>query len=695
MLRAGFILGLALIISPVHAGVTARPLPVATTLTSFSALGAKQALDSIRSGLKDHLAGWPTASLEHLARGLDAVEARLSDRSMTPVEASLLKPEVTELRGILSLARNLSSSADAGRLASLGAALGRDSRGNGSIAGLALAARGSASLGRIFDDNRFQGDIVLSPAEVQTAASRSSKPALSAPTARVKDLQVQVPPLSGSARTAPAAAPAAQAPAPVQPKVERLSKHVLRITDPATGKSTLEIGVADLLAVSDPAARTALSRRIAAEIFAALGRKDDRLAEALADFLRDIADYAPAGAKAVRLVVDSQGRYSLVFERADGLRRILNGQFLPSSGPGGRPGRPGFIVMRPVEAGVDGSVRSEDLGYWREYVAGGRRQEWTSTSEKEEKGWGLWAHQNELQKVWLEEEAWTGAAWQRTRRENVKTLTVKEGKSWLGKAGDKVMDTPVVGHTIKFCDDVGATLFTGISAAPQVLISAVSGSDTYSIEAAGSYAHNPLMRALVDEQGFLDRLTPGGRKELFSQTRLNRLKALQSNPFPLPPDLMRQAVDAPVSAKEAFSTLRADYGMGSYGKRLVSAAHEEEGWKSTALKVTGVATGVFENVGEAVFNPIMWAMMGTGEAAAAIKGTQAFAAGATGAKASLTVVKAAHMAATAAWWGPWLISATDNVGRLVRLTNEGKFDKDYYKHIEDVSADIIYLFLIP
>ena len=53
------------------------------------------------------------------------------------------------------------------------------------------------------------------------------------------------------------------------------------------------------------------------------------------------------------------------------------------------------------------------------------------------------------------------------------------------------------------------------------------------------------------------------------------------------------------------------------------------------------------------------------------------------------------MIATAAWWGPWLISSTDNLGHLVRLTNEGKFDKAYYKNIEEVSADLIYLFLIP
>ncbi|MBI5883886.1 MAG: hypothetical protein HZB91_12375 [Elusimicrobia bacterium] len=257
------------------------------------------------------------------------------------------------------------------------------------------------------------------------------------------------------------------------------------------------------------------------------------------------------------------------------------------------------------------------------------------------------------------------------------------------------MKTPVIGHTLKFCDNVGTTLFTGISAAPQVLISAVSDSDTYSIEAAGTYAHNPLMRALVDEQGFLDRLTPGARKELFSQVRIDRLKALQSQPFPLPPDLMRQAVDAPVNAKEAFETLRGDYGMGSYGKRLVHEGTQETGWKSTTLKAGGVAVGVFENVGDAVFNPIMWAMMGTGEAAAAIKGTQAFTAGAVGAKTAFTAVQATQIIATAAWWGPWLISATDNMGHLVRLTNEGKFDKAYYKNIEEVSADLIYLFLIP
>ncbi|MBI5883887.1 MAG: hypothetical protein HZB91_12380, partial [Elusimicrobia bacterium] len=106
---------------------------------------------------------------------------------------------------------------------------------------------------------------------------------------------------------------------------------------------------------------------------AALGRKDDRLSEALADFLRDIGEYMPAGAKAVRLSVDSRGHFSLIFDLADGGRRILTGQFLPSSGPGGKPGQPGFIVMRPLEMDASGAIKQDGMGYWREYLAGGRR----------------------------------------------------------------------------------------------------------------------------------------------------------------------------------------------------------------------------------------------------------------------------------------------------------------------------------
>jgi hypothetical protein len=608
---------------------------------------------------------------------------------MPAADAAVLKPQVQELRAILDMARNGSSAA---RFSVFAASFSQDPRNSNGTMAQALAARDSSSVTRVFDNNRFSASFAP-PVQASAQPSGTRTATLSAPASRKKDIQLQVPSPVSSTQAKPASVPAqALASAPV--KVERVSKHVLRITD-ASGKTGFEVGVADLLRQMDPAARAALSRQIASEIFAALGKKDERLLEALADFLRDIAEYAPSGAKSVRLSVDGQGRYSLVFERADGSRRILTGQFLPASGPDGKPSGTGFIVMRPIETGPDGAVRSQDMGYWREYLAGGRRQEWSATSETEQKGWGPWAHENQLQKVWLAQQSWTGKVWQQTRKDNAKTLTLKEGKSWFGNAGDTVMKTPVVGPSLKFCDDVGATLFTGIAAAPQVLISAVADSDTYSIEAAGSYAHNPLMRALVEPQGFLDRLTPGARKELMAQVRFNRLQALQSAPFPLPPDLMKQVVEAPISAKDAFETLKSDYGMGSYGKRLVQSGAQEEGWKSHALKTAGVATGVFENVGEAVFNPIMWAMLGTGHAATAVKGTQSFVAGAAGAKATYTAVTAVNAVATAAWWGPWLISATDNVGHLVRLTKDGKFDKDYYKNVEDVAGDLIYLFLIP
>ena len=62
---------------------------------------------------------------------------------------------------------------------------------------------------------------------------------------------------------------------------------------------------------------------------------------------------------------------------------------------------------------------------------------------------------------------------------------------------------------------------------------------------------------------------------------------------------------------------------------------------------------------------------------------------------ALGAVRVVQAGATTAWWAPWLLSGTDNLGKVAQLTTEGKFDKEYFRKLGDVGADFLYMFVIP
>ncbi|MCM2303398.1 MAG: hypothetical protein NDJ72_01750 [Elusimicrobia bacterium] len=457
-----------------------------------------------------------------------------------------------------------------------------------------------------------------------------------------------------------------------------------------------EAGVADLLRAGDAGARGTLALKIARELLAALRKPDADGASArqLGAFLRDIAEYRPADATGVRLSADGRNHFRLIFERADGGRRVILGQFLAGTSRDGKPARMAFIVMGAIEIDRNGEATQKHPGYWREYGDDGRRLDWSLVGETEEKGWGPWKRKDEVESSWATAKVWREGAWSVVSKEKVKTA-VKEGQSWFGRTGEKVMKAPVVGPTLKFCDDVAASIYTSVIGAPQILLADLAGSDMYSLEAGGSYAKNPLVNLLADDRKHLDRLTPGARRTLYGKVDENRRRGLDASLVPLAPELRRQTLDAPVSDKEAVATLRDGYGASTYGKRMIAASADLDGWRSAAMKAGGVAAGTFEAVAEGVANPILWVTLGAGEAVVALKGSQALASGAIGAKAALTAVRGVQMGATAAWWGPWILSGTDNIGQVAQLTSEGKFDSAYYAKLGEAGADFLYMFVIP
>lgn len=639
-------------------------------------------LEAFGRELQRHLEGRAPARLDAVAEGLRKIEGRLAAGAVE--EPGRVRAEIDRVRVLLGrvLGRPQASGPAAVR-----ASAPRDAA---VLRGFAAVPNASA---RFFDGSRDAGAsaVLAAPSYAASVAPKAAgRPRL--PSGYGSDLHIFVPaPYAGAA--------AAIAPRAEEPKtsVVLLSKRLARVAD-ASGKVVgYETAVADLLRVPDAGARTALARDIARELLAALRKPDVDGASSrqLGAFLRDIAEYRPENAVGVRLSADGANHFRLIFERADKSRRVLLGQFLPGASRDGKPARMSFIVMGAIEVDAAGTPAQKNPGYWREYADDGRRLEWSTSVESSEKGWGPWKHADELSSSWLTESAWGEGGWTVEGKEKIKTARTKEGASWFGRTGERIMKAPVVGPTLKFCDQVAASLYTGLVGAPQILLADLAKSDMYSLEAGGSYAKNPLVNLAADDRRHLDRLTPGARRTLCGKVDSERRRALDASLVPLAPELRWQALSAPVSAKEAVSTLRDNYGASTYGKRMLAASTDLDGWRSAGMKAGGVAAGVFENVAEGVMSPVLWVTLGAGEAVTALKGAEAVASGAIGAKAALTAVRAVHVGATAAWWTPWLLSGTDNLGRLVQLTSEGKFDKEYYDKLGAAGADFLYMFVIP
>ncbi|MDD5304953.1 MAG: hypothetical protein PHS14_17790 [Elusimicrobia bacterium] len=658
----------------------------------FVAPPALAELDAHGRELQLHLDGRKPARLEFISGRVEELKRRLAAGLPAAEEPSRVRLELARVGALLDRALGRTPAA-APRSVQPAQARAAAAAVAGILNGAAAAPKNPA---RFFDGSSVWGSrsvfsAPVSPAAAAPAASdasASSRPRL--PAGYGSDLNILVP--------APYAA-AAAAPAPDRRPnaIVFLSKRVARTSDAAGKVLSYEAGVADLLLQKDAESRTALSREIARELLSALRKPDAGgvFARELGDFLRDIAEYRPLDAIGARLSADGRNHFRLIFERADKSRRVIMGQFLPGTARDGKPSRMAFIIMGAVEMDAAGVPHQNNPGYWREYAADGSRLEWSTTSETEEKGWGPWAHRNELASSWLTAKAWGPDGWSTTAKEKVKTAQTKAGLSWFGRTEGKIMTTPVVGSALKFCDQVAAGLYTAVVGAPQIIMADLSGSDMYSLEAGGSYAKNPLVNLLLDDKAHLARLTPGARKELYGKVDESRRRALDSSLIPLAPEVRWEALSAPVSDREAVSTLRDNYGASTYGKRLIHASTDLDGWRSAAMKIGGVAAGAFENVAEGVCNPILWVTLGAGEAVTAIKGSEALASGAIGAKAALTAVQAVHAGATVAWWAPWLLSGTDNLGKVARLTTEGQFDKEYFGKLGDAGADFLYMFAIP
>jgi len=468
-----------------------------------------------------------------------------------------------------------------------------------------------------------------------------------------------------------------------------LSPRIAQLSAASGRGVSIQVGVTDLLNQTGAQSRAQLSLQIARETFQALGwaDPDGGLAAAFADFLRDMDDFRPVDAVFAYLDLDDQNHLRLQFERADGSRRVLFGQFLPGTAERGASRRMAFVLMRPIEVSAAGLSQQDHPGYWREYSGGDRRLEWSYASRTRRVSWGPWARRQELRDSFLAQQSWRDGRWQDESRHQVKTVLVKDSRSWLGHAGDKLMQSPVLGHVLRFCDNAAVTALTGLMIIPHSLVAAFMPSHRYSIEAGGDFAKNPLLRLLKVEPWVLGRLDPVAQQQLMAEVRLARWRAVIQLPAPVSPELFRMIMRAEVGVKEAAAALRGRHGVGTFGRRLIEAGAATPGWKGWALGVGGVIVGALEGAAETVCNPILWVMLGLDQILIAAAGAPP--------SLGLHATEAVFAVATALWWGPWLISAADHIGRLVQMTVQGEFGKDYFKQLSKIGTDALYYFVIP
>ena len=417
--------------------------------------------------------------------------------------------------------------------------------------------------------------------------------------------------------------------------------------------------------------------------------------KALREFLRDIAEYRPSDAISTTLTADDQSHYRLIFERADKSRRIVFGEFLPGTARNGKPGSMSFIVMGAVEVPPGEKHGRTHNGYWREYTGTGRRLEWSDTKETQENYWGPWKTRDELQVVWLAEQSWRDGRWQTMAKEKIKTVLSNPGQSWFSRAERAIMEAPLAGPVLNACNKVAASLYMAMIGTVQLSAAKITGSDIYSLEAGGTFAKSPLLSLFLSDESHIARLTPDARQELYLTVEMNRRRALDAGLYPVPPELRRRVINAPIEAKEAVEALRAGYGSKTYDRRLIHEAGSRNGWSSWTMTGGGIFVGAVENVGEGIFNPMLWSKLGAEKAVAVLKAGGEAAGASLGAKTAYNAARAADAATTAAWVAPWLLNVTDSGGKMVKHTADGKFDKEYFRKLGEAAANAFYMFVMP
>ena len=269
-----------------------------------------------------------------------------------------------------------------------------------------------------------------------------------------------------------------------------------------------------------------------------------------------------------------------------------------------------LIIMTPIS--LDGSGKGQvDPRRWREYLSDGTLLRWHSLIETRPAT--FWSNAKAITHVQLIKEEYRGGRWRELGREKKDSLvTEAAATSTLGILSEAIHESWGVGHVLKAGEVTAKTLYTGLVSAGNMGLWGLTGKDAFHLEASGGYASNPAMRALLDDKGFLDRLSAGERAEVELKARENRTKSLAQAGFTkerTDPAVYAEILNAPYGSDELVGALQ-DYGAGSYGRRILEKAAVSTGASKVALTAAGSVVRVTENVAETLLNPVIWATFG-------------------------------------------------------------------------------------
>ncbi|MEK9146024.1 MAG: hypothetical protein AAB339_10475, partial [Elusimicrobiota bacterium] len=456
--------------------------------------------------------------------------------------------------------------------------------------------------------------------------------------------------------------------------VDFLGRDLLRLTG-ADGRLLGHEARLDSLLAAEGEERARLASELSRSLIAALKMDDSegRRSKPLARWLGDM--FSKEQFSSARLSVDAQGSFTLTYEDASGRGRVEKAAFGTSSEFGKKRGD-ALILMAPISLDASGKGQV-DPRRWREYLADGSLLRWHSQIET--KPATFWSNAKAITHVQLIKEEYRGGRWQELGREKKNSLvTEAAATSTLGVVSEAIHESWGVGHVLKAGEVTAKTLYTGLVSAGNMGLWGLTGKDAFHLEASGGYASNPAMRALLDDQGFLDRLSAGERAEVERKARENRAASLAQAGFSqerTDPAVYAEMLDAPYGSDELVGALQ-NYGAGSYGRRILDKAALSTGASKVALTAAGSVVRVTENVAETLLNPVIWATFGVGRGVAALKALSAAGIGARFLPASLVPAalvgaQAADIALTGILYGSWAVGGIHNAAQTAQAFREG------------------------
>ena len=508
-------------------------------------------------------------------------------------------------------------------------------------------------------------------------------------------------------------------------EIEFLSEHVMRIKK--DGKTTgLEVRMLDLHAAETPRERNTLSWKIAKEIVEAFGwdDKDSRRSRPLHNYLFDTWTKDDRN-QSMMMTVDTSGKLQLAYTYANGTKRIERSKFSYRttaiySSEYKKSGF-GLVVLRPTLTDRSGrGTLSPKL--WREYLEKGGYTRHHTMIGFEEAGW--FSNAKSVEYPSAHRYYWVGTIedghWKEYASRDFKKIEKEvAGTSTLGIIGTAIHETPVIGHVLQGGEWVGKTLWTGIMAAPPTIVYAISGNTDYGVAMSGSWTKNPAMNLLVSDEEHLAKMDNDMWFVVLNKARINRENDL--NELGLTEELTdmqeRNKLVRQWRGKEYASLeeclkfnssevcnryrysmeerMRAVKGFGAmtYGDTIIEGAQEKSGAAYYAQNTAGWGLKIIENVGETVFNPVIWATFGVGRGVQALTALRAAGSSARFLPAALSTARVTHTVMASTLYATWGVSGIDNLGQTIVAIKDGDTEKAW-KKAADFSTDLFFVWMM-